>query len=229
MSPLFADRVEAGRQLAVHLRHLAGRSDIIVLGLPRGGVPVAFEVARALGAALDVFVVRKLGVPGHEELAMGAVATGGVRVINRDVVGALGISAPALEQVTASEMAELSRREQVYRRGRPLPSFKDATVILIDDGVATGATMLAAIRALRALGPAVIIAAAPVMSDSAERALRAAADSCVSVAVPEPFDGVGAWYGDFSQTSDAEVLALLERAAPARPLPGSAVASAGSA
>jgi predicted phosphoribosyltransferase len=209
----FSDRVEAGRELAGHLGHLAGRDDVVVLGLPRGGVPVAFEVARALGAALDVFVVRKLGVPGQEELAMGAVASGGVRALNADIVGAIGISREALDQVTAREQQEVARRERAYRGDRPFPALRNATVLLVDDGVATGATMLAGVRALRQFEPRAIVAAAPVMSESARTALLREADACVTVATPEPFMGVGAWYRNFTQTSDAEVLDLLERAA----------------
>ena len=216
MNVIFADRREAGRQLAARLRHLAGRPNLVVLGLPRGGVPVAFEVATALDALLDVFVVRKLGVPGQEELAMGAVASGGVRVINAEVVGALGIPDRIIDQVAAIEQRELERREREYRGDRPLHHLRDATIVLVDDGVATGSTMLAAIRALRQQHPHTLVAAAPVMSESARAALSREADACVAVAMPEPFRGVGQWYRDFTQTSDAEVLALLERAA-ARP------------
>jgi putative phosphoribosyl transferase len=212
MTPLFVDRADAGRQLAGQLRHLAGRQNLIILGLPRGGVPVAFQVARALGGQLDVFVVRKLGVPGHEELAMGAVASGGVRVINAETVSGLGISPHSIEQVTTTERRELERRERAFRGDRPFPDLKNATVILVDDGVATGSTMLAAVRALRQQHPAFLVAAAPVMSESAQTALASEVDDCVSVATPEPFLGVGAWYDDFEQTSDAEVLGLLDRA-----------------
>lgn len=212
MTILFSNRIDAGRQLARHLEHLAGRRPLVVLGLPRGGVPVALEVARALDAPMDVFVVRKLGVPGQEELAMGAVASGGVRVINDDTVAALGIPRAVVERVTESELRELARREQLYRGARPLPGLANATVVLVDDGVATGATMLAAVRALRQHQPAAIIVAAPVMSQSAHDSLSAAADGCVTVAVREPFYGVGAWYDDFRQTSDRDVLDLLQRA-----------------
>jgi predicted phosphoribosyltransferase len=214
MYVVFSDRQEAGRQLATRLKYLAGRPNLVVLGLPRGGVPVAAEVAKALGAPLDVFVVRKLGVPGEEELAMGAVASGGIRVINSDVVTALRISPQVLDQVTAAEQRELDRRDQAYRQGRPFPDLRNATVVLVDDGVATGSTMLAAIRALRQQGPATLVAAAPVMSVSARADLAREADACVCVATPEPFRGVGAWYRDFSQTSDAEVLGLLGPAGP---------------
>jgi predicted phosphoribosyltransferase len=212
---LFANRVDAGRQLAAQLTHLAGHERLIVLGLPRGGVPVAAEVAGALGAPLDLFVVRKLGVPGREELAMGAVASGGLRVINSDIITALGISPQNLEAVTAIEHRELARRERAYRGDRPMPDLAGATVVLVDDGVATGSTMLAAIRALRQYHPAMLIAAAPVMSREAYADLEREADACVALATPEPFHGVGAWYEDFSQTTDAEVLALLDGAAKA--------------
>jgi predicted phosphoribosyltransferase len=211
--PLFANRVEAGRQLAGRLAHLAGRDRLIVLGLPRGGVPVAAEVAAVLGAPLDVFVVRKLGVPGREELAMGAVASGGVRVINAETVTALDISRETLDEVTAAERRELARRERAYRGSRPMPGLADASILLVDDGVATGSTMLAAIRGLRQQHPATLVVAAPVMSQSAFADLEREADACVTLATPEPFYGVGTWYEDFSQTSDAEVLSILEQAA----------------
>ncbi|HET7470334.1 MAG TPA: phosphoribosyltransferase family protein [Gemmatimonadales bacterium] len=211
MTALFTNRYDAGRQLAARLRPLAGRPDLIVLGLPRGGVPVAAEVADALGAALDVFVVRKLGAPGHAELAMGAVASGGVRVVERDVVRELHVSREMFDQATEQELREIERRERAYRDGRTLPDLKGATVILVDDGVATGATMLAGIYALRQLGPAAVIAAAPVMSRQAYRTLTEAADQCACVAMPEPFYGVGMHYVDFEQTSDEEVRAVLLR------------------
>jgi putative phosphoribosyl transferase len=209
----FFDRHDAGRQLATRFRHLAGRPGVIVLGLPRGGVPVAAEVAEALSAPLDVFVVRKLGVPGHEEFAMGAIASGGVRILSQDVIRAIQISREQLDAVTAAERRELERREREYRLGRPFPDLHGATVILVDDGVATGSTMLAAIHALREHAPAAIIAAAPVMSESAHQMLSRAADRCEAVAVPEPFRAVGAWYDDFSQTTDDEVRTLLQQAA----------------
>jgi predicted phosphoribosyltransferase len=181
----------------------------MVLGLPRGGVPVAWEVARALSAPLDVFVVRKLGVPGHEELAMGAVASGGIRVLNPDVVEPLGIPGSAIEAVAAREMQEIGRRERAYRGSRPFPDLRDAIVIVVDDGIATGSTMLAAVRALRLLHPAAVVVASPVMSGSAEATLRQVADACVALATPEPFYGVAAWYADFTQTTDEEVQELL--------------------
>jgi len=212
MPPLFINRVDAGRQLAHRLRHLAGQPNLIVLGLPRGGVPVAFEVATALGAPLDVLTVRKIGVPGHEELAMGAIATGGVRVENPEILSTLGISRRQFDQVVAVEERELERREHAFRKGRPFPDLRQATVVLVDDGVATGSTMIAALRALRLHSPAVLVAAAPVMSEGALADLGRVADTCVTVATPEHFRGVGEWYEDFTQTSDADVLELLDRA-----------------
>jgi predicted phosphoribosyltransferase len=226
MGPLFSDRIDAGRQLARRLRYLKGREKLVVLGLPRGGVPVAAEVAAALGAPLDVVVVRKLGVPGQEELAMGAIASGGVRVVNREIVSAIGISGDLFDQVAATEARELERRERMYRKDRPFPDLKDTTVLLVDDGVATGSTMIAALRALRQHHPAHLVAAAPVMAESARAALSREADACVTVATPEPFYGVGQWYRDFSQTSDAEVVALLDRTV-AVPREGEADAGSG--
>jgi predicted phosphoribosyltransferase len=208
----FFNRPDAGRQLADELRDLAGRSNLLVLGLPRGGVPVAAEVAEALGSPLDVFVVRKLGVPGHEEFAMGAVASGGVRVLNQETVQALRIPRHVFDAVSAREQRELERREREYRLGRPFPDLRGKTVILVDDGVATGSTMLAAVYALREHHPAAIIAAAPVMSREAMHELMRAADRCESVVVPEPFLAVARWYRDFEQTTDQEVRALLRRA-----------------
>jgi predicted phosphoribosyltransferase len=222
MSALFSDRRDAGRQLAARLTHLAGRPRLIVLGLPRGGVPVAGLVAQALGAPVDVFVVRKLGVPGHEELAMGAVATGGIRVINTETVATFGIPRRLVDEVTVEEQREVARRDQAYRGTRPFPDLSQATVVLVDDGVATGSTMLAALHALRQYAPARLIAAAPVMARSAVTALGQVADEVVTVATPEPFFGVGEWYRDFTQTSDAEVLATLGGTAPGTSLAGSA-------
>ena len=206
----FRDRSEAGRLLASRLAEYAHRPDVLVLALPRGGVPVGYEVARALDAPLDVFVVRKLGVPGHEELAMGAIASGGVRIENTDVVRALGISREMLDRVTEVEQRELDRREREYRGDRGPPDVRGRTVILVDDGLATGSTMFAAISALRQLGPARIVVAVPVAPDDTCRALARAAETSVCVRTPEPFYGVGFWYDDFSQTSDEEVRALLE-------------------
>ena len=207
----FRDRRDAGRLLAAKLSAYAHRPDVIVLALPRGGVPVAYEVARALGAPLDVFVVRKLGVPGHEELAMGAVATGGVRVLNESVVNALGIPDNVIDAVAAQEERELARRERLYRDGRPPPDVRGKTVILVDDGLATGATMHAAIRALRQQHPARIIVAVPVAAPETCEALRAEVDEVICALTPEPFLAVGFWYEDFSQTTDEEVRDLLAR------------------
>jgi len=207
----FADRVEAGRALAAELAGWAGRDDVIVLALPRGGVPVAAEVAQALGAPLDVFLVRKLGVPGHEELAMGAIASGGEPLLNEETVRALGITPEQVARVVAAERAELARREREYRGARPAPELRGRTVILVDDGLATGSTMHAAALAVRRAEPARIIVAVPVASEDACELLRDAADEVVAVATPEPFYAVGAWYADFTQTTDAEVRALLAR------------------
>lgn len=208
MSPLFNDRYDAGRRLAARLQPLAGKPNLVVLALPRGGVPVAGEVAAALRAPLDVFVVRKIGVPRHEELAMGAVATGGIRVVNQDVVRAAGIDRRAFDDATDRELHEVARRERAYRVG-PFPDLRGAIVILVDDGVATGSTMLAGVHALRQLGPAAVIAVAPVMARDAYQALARVADGCECLAVPEPFRGVGDYYQDFSQTSDKEVRRIL--------------------
>jgi predicted phosphoribosyltransferase len=209
MSALFADRQDAGRRLAARLQSLAGRSDVVVLALPRGGVPVAAEVAAALGAPLDVFVVRKLGVPGHEELAMGAVASGGVRVVNQEIVHASGVSRREFDDDTEREQREVERRERTYRGKRPFPNLRGATVLLIDDGVATGSTMMAGVLALRQHAAERIIAAAPVMAREAALALTRVADQCVYLAQPEPFFGVAMHYQDFGQTTDAEVLEIL--------------------
>lgn len=205
----FRDRREAGRHLARALLGYASRPDVLVLGLPRGGVPVASEVASALDAPLDVLVVRKLGVPGHDELAMGAVASGGITVFNRDLIEQLGISQAAIDRVTEQELAELARREQTYRGDAPPLDVTGRTVIIVDDGLATGATMSAAVAAIRAMRPVRIVVAVPVASRDAMRLLRQTADDCVSVLEPEPFHGVGLWYEDFAQTSDREVQQLL--------------------
>jgi predicted phosphoribosyltransferase len=210
MAPkIFRDRTEAGRVLAERLAQYAGRPDLIVLALPRGGVPVAYEVARALHAPLDVFLVRKLGVPGHEELAMGAVATGGVRVLNEQVVRALRIPDAAIETVARREQQELARRERLYRGDRPPPDVRGKTVILVDDGLATGATMLAAVRALRQQQPARIVVAVPIASRETCELLREEVEDVVCAVTPEPFRAVGLWYEDFSQTADEEVRELL--------------------
>jgi putative phosphoribosyl transferase len=207
----FRDRAEAGRQLAEQLHEYAGRNDVVVLGLPRGGVPVAFEVARALGAPLDVFLVRKLGVPGHEELAMGAVASGGVRVLNEELVRRLGLSAQELDEVVAREEAELERREEAYRGGRPRPDLRGKVGILVDDGLATGATMRAAVEALRREGPAKLMVAVPTGAEESCEDLRPLVDELVCLTTPQPFYAVGLWYDDFTPTTDDEVRELLTR------------------
>ncbi|HEY4283406.1 MAG TPA: phosphoribosyltransferase [Chthoniobacterales bacterium] len=207
----FHDRVEAGGLLADELASYANQAGVIVVGLPRGGVPVAAEVARRLNASLDVFMVRKLGLPGHPELAMGAIATGGVRVLNSDVVDALRIPDEVINNVTAGENQELQRRERLYRDDRPPPEVGGKTVIVVDDGVATGSTMLAAVSALRQLTATRIVIATPVIARSTYEQLKTHADEIVTVLCPDEFYGVGQWYEDFSQTTDDEVrLALAE-------------------
>lgn len=218
---LFQDRQDAGRRLAERLSGYAGQPNVVVLALPRGGVPVAAEVARALGAPLDVFLVRKLGVPGHEELAMGAVASGGVRVLNHDVLDHVAVPAEAIERVTATQQQELRRRERAYRDDRPAPEVRGRTVILVDDGLATGTTMRAAVAALRQQQPARLVVAVPVAAVETCRELRTEVDEIVCLLTPEPFYAVGLWYEDFSQTTDDEVRALL-RAAAAAPQPAGA-------
>src|SRR5436190_376112 len=213
MERAFPNRVEAGRILAEKLEKYADRDDVIVLGLPRGGVPVANEVAKRLRAPLDVFIVRKLGVPGFEELAAGAIASGGVRVLNEDVVRAIPHADEAIEAVTARETAELERREQIYREGRPPPEFHDRVVILVDDGLATGATMRAAVKALRQAGAARIVVAVPVGPPETCREMADEADEAVCATAPEFFHAVGQYYDDFAQTTDDEVRDLLARAA----------------
>jgi predicted phosphoribosyltransferase len=208
----FRDRTDAGQELAEHLMEYAGRPDVLVLALPRGGVPVAFEVARALRAPLDVFLVRKLGVPGHEELAMGALATGGVRVLNEDVVRTLDIPDEVIDAVAAAQEQELRRRERLYRGDRPPPEVRGRTVILVDDGLATGSSMRAAVAALRRLGPARILVAVPVGAPETCEELAAEADDALCARTPEPFFAVGMWYEDFTQTTDEEVRDLLARA-----------------
>jgi predicted phosphoribosyltransferase len=219
----FRDRAQAGRELAGRLGKFAGRHDVIILGLARGGVAVAFEVARSLHAPLDVFLVRKLGVPGHEEHAFGAVASGGVRVVNQHLIEVLGLSPASIETIEAGELRELERRTHVYRGNRPPPQVAGRTVILVDDGLATGATMLAAVAALRQEQAGMIVVAVPVAGPEVSDTLHAAADEFVCLLAPRMLYAVGVWYDDFSQTTDEEVRALLERAqehragAPVRP------------
>jgi predicted phosphoribosyltransferase len=208
----FADRHDAGRFLASRLGEYAGRRDVVVLALPRGGVPVGYEVARALGAPLDVFLVRKLGVPGREEFAMGAIASGGVRVLNPDAVRLLGIPPEVIEHAARREGEELRRRERAYRDDRPPPDVRGKTVVLVDDGLATGSTMRAAAEALRRLSPAQIVVAVPVAADSTCDEFRGVVDRVVCAVTPVPFYAVGMWYEDFSQTTDQEVRELLARA-----------------
>jgi len=209
----FRDRTEAGRVLASQLKAYANRPDVVVLALPRGGVPVAYEVAKALNAPLDVFLVRKLGVPWQEELAMGAIATGGTRVLNEEVVRYLRIPEEVIHKVAANEQRELERREGIYRGDRPPLEVRGRTVIVVDDGLATGSSMRAAVTALRQRQPARIVVAVPVAAPSTCDEFKAEVDELVCTLTPEPFSAVGLWYEDFSQTTDEEVRALLERAA----------------
>ena len=206
----FSDRRDAGRKLAQKLEHYAGRPDVLVLALPRGGVPVAFEVSRILNTPLDIFIVRKLGLPGQEELAIGAIAMGGIRVLNEDVIRLLNIPEEVTGFVAKRELQELQRREQAYRGDRPPPDVRDKVVILIDDGLATGASMRAAVKGLRALHPARIVVAVPAASAEVCEAFRHEVDEIVCAMTPEPFQGVGRWYEDFSQVTDEEVRKLLE-------------------
>ena len=213
MERTFRDRANAGRQLAERLNNYANRDDVIVLALPRGGVPVGYEVAKRLHVPLDVFVVRKLGVPGYEELALGAIASGGVRVLNQDVVRILPDADQIVEAVTANELMEMERRERAYRDDRPPLDMRARTVVLIDDGLATGATMHAAVQALREQEPAKIVVAVPVCAPETCREIQKVADETVWLFAPEWFHGVGQFYDDFSQTSDDEVRRLLAEAA----------------
>jgi predicted phosphoribosyltransferase len=213
MERAFVNRTEAGRLLAEKLEKYANRNDVIVLGLPRGGVPVAYEVARRLSAPLDVFIVRKLGVPGFEELAAGAIASGGVRVLNEDVMRAIPHAEAAIEAVTGKETAELQRREQIYREGRTAPELRGKIVMLVDDGLATGATMRAAVNALRQSGAAKIVVAVPVGPPDTCREIAQEADETVCLSAPLFFQAVGQYYEDFSQTSDDDVRKLLTKAA----------------
>ena len=208
----FRDRAEAGRFLAEQLRDFAGRDDVIVLALPRGGVPVAYEVARALGAPLDIVSVRKVGVPGHEELAMGAVASGGELVLDEGLVTRLGMPLSELRRRIGEEVRELERRDAAYREGRTPPNLEGKTVVLVDDGLATGSTMRAAVLAARRQRPARVVVAVPVASPEACHDLRDVADEIVCGISPQFLQAVGLWYEDFSQTSDAEVRDLLARA-----------------
>ena len=210
---MFRDRSEAGRQLAEKLAAYANREGVVVLALPRGGVPVAYEVARALSAPLDVFVVRKLGVPGQEELAMGAIATGDVQVLNRDVLDYLHIPPSIVNEVAGREREELKRRELAYRGGRPALEVRGMTVVLIDDGLATGSTMLAAVAALKQQLPSHIVIAVPVAPRSTYQDLMAQADEVIALITPEPFHSVSRWYHNFEQATDEEVRQLLEQAA----------------
>lgn len=208
---IFTDRVQAGRMLAERLEAYANRKDVTVLGIPRGGVPVAFEIAEALDAQLDVFVARKLGVPGQEELAFGAIASGGVRVLDPKIVGALGISSFDIEEVTARERKELERRERLYRGARAPLDIRGRTAILVDDGIATGSSIRAAISALRHLHPAQLVIAAPVAPLSTCARLQQEVDDLVCVDTPKSFRAIGEFYEDFSQVTDQEVIDLLRR------------------
>ena len=211
----FRDRFEAGRRLAAALAEYVERPNLLVLALPRGGVPVGYEVARALHAPLDIMLVRKLGVPGHEELAMGAIASGGVRILADEVVAAFGIPEPVIAAAAAREQDELDRQERIYREDRPPPAIRGRTVLLVDDGLATGSTMRAAALAIRAQNPKHLVIAVPVAPAETCAALRRDADEVICAITPEPFFAVGNWYQDFSPTSDEEVRQVLERVAAA--------------
>jgi putative phosphoribosyl transferase len=209
---VFHDRREAGRALGRRLAQIAPEGPLLILGLPRGGVPVAAEVAAALGAPLDVFIVRKLGAPYNPELAVGSVALGGITVYNERLLEQLGLSEQSIEDIRQREIAELERRDRIYRGNKPPPAITSKTVVLVDDGVATGATMHAAVKAVRASEPQRIIVAVPTISVEAERRLRQAADEIVALAIPDPYIAVGAWFERFDQLSDEEVLAALDGA-----------------
>jgi len=215
---LFEDRVDAGKKLAKELSKYANRSDVLILALPRGGVPVAFEVAKELNVKMDVFIVRKLGVPGNEELAMGAISSDNVLVLNEDIVKSFQIPERVINMVAGNELKELERREHTYRGDRPKPEISGSTVILIDDGLATGATMRAAASAIKTKNPAKIVVAVPTGAPDTCELFKREVDEVICIATPEPFYGVGAWYGNFSQTTDEEVCELLDkaRALPAR-------------
>jgi predicted phosphoribosyltransferase len=210
---LFQDRTDAGQQLAQKLNAYAGRNDVVVLALPRGGVPVAYAVAQALQAPLDVFLVRKLGLPGHEELAMGAIASGGVRILNREVIDAMRIPGEVIDAMIHREQQELARREQLYRDDNPSPSLQDQVAILVDDGLATGASMAAAVTALRAHEPDEIVVAVPIAAAESCEQFAQRVDRMVCLETPTPFFGVGLWYENFTQVRDDEVRNLLTRAA----------------
>jgi putative phosphoribosyl transferase len=207
----FRDRADAGRQLASRLKKYAHDPNVLVLGLPRGGVPVAFEVAESLNAPLDICLVRKLGVPGHKELAMGAIASGGVRVLNYDIVNWLGISGKTIDEVAIRELHELQRRDRAYRGDRDQPEIQNRTIILVDDGVATGATMRAAIHVLREQQPHKIVVAIPVIAPDVYTSLKSDVEEVVCVITPDPLYSIGLWYKNFAQTTDAEVQALLSQ------------------
>jgi putative phosphoribosyl transferase len=209
---LYMDRSDAGKRLAEKLRKYAVREDVIVLALPRGGVPVGYEVARQLQAPLDVFLVRKLGLPGHEELAMGAIASGGVRVLNEDVIHRLNVPGDVLEDVTQKEAAELERRAKAYRGNIPMVEVRDRTVILVDDGLATGASMKAAVSGLWAHNPDRLVVAVPVAAPDVCASFQKIVDEIICLETPEMFFGVGAWYEDFAQVSDDDVRRYLQRA-----------------
>jgi putative phosphoribosyl transferase len=211
MTP-FRDRRDAGRKLAQELLHYANRSDVTILALPRGGIPVALEVALALNAPLDILIVRKLGLPGQEELAIGAIASGGIRILNDDIIRILNIPEEVINIVVHQELQELKRREQSYRGERPAPEIRDRTIVLVDDGLATGASMRAAVAGLRVRHPARIVVAVPTAAREVCDALSHEVDEVVCVMTPEPFFGVGRWYEDFRQISDEDVRILLEQA-----------------
>jgi putative phosphoribosyl transferase len=206
---IYRNRRHAGAELAAHLAHLAGRTDLVILALPRGGVPIGYEVAQVLGAPLDVFLVRKLGVPGRRELAMGAIASGGVRVVNADVVAWYGITETDLRHAAREEQIELERQERRFRGARPPPVLRDRIVVLVDDGLATGSTMRAAVQAVRAQSPARVVVAVPVGAAQTCHDLAVLADEVVCPRTPHDFSAVGEWYEDFSPTGDDEVRALL--------------------
>ncbi|MHC1755675.1 MAG: phosphoribosyltransferase [Methanosarcina sp.] len=212
MMAIFKDRVDAGKRLAKELSKYSNRPDVLILGLPRGGVPVAFEVAKKLNVKMDIFIVRKLGVPGNEELAMGAIASDDIRVLNEDIVRSYQIPDRVIATVAANEFRELERRERKYRGDHPKPDISGMTVILIDDGLATGATMNAAVEAVKTKNPAKLVVAVPTASPDMCRFFESKVDEIICATTPEPFYAVGAWYGDFSQTTDEEVCELLNKA-----------------